>query len=432
MFMRTCAIALLITSSALAADKPGPNDWPQWNGQKRDGKSPETGLLRSWPKDGPPKLWTVGNLGSGFGTPSVTVGMIFGVGTRDGKDGVWALAEENGKELWFTPVATPAKTAAQNNGPASTPTYDNGKVYVVTGNGTVAALDAKSGKLLWRKSYLDDFGGKVPVWGYSDSVLVDGDKVICAPNGTKAAIAALKAGSGELIWASDVGPVGGAGGYSSPIKATISGVPMYIVLLGDKAGIVGVHAATGKLLWQYNNKPATGGVAQIPTPIVDGNLVWVSSSYSGGSALLQLTPQGKDKFAVKEVKAYKKPELNNHHGGMVLVNGYVYFGHDQNKGIPACVEMKTGKIAWLEDREPAGMSGSAAVSYADGRLYFRYQNHVLALIEPSPKGLNIVSSFKLPEASAKQSWPHPVIANGKLYIRDQEKLHCFNIKATTN
>jgi outer membrane protein assembly factor BamB len=289
-------------------------------------------------------------------------------------------------------------------------------------------MDAASGKVLWTKSYIDDFGGKVPQWGYSDSVLVDGDKVICAPNGSKAGVAALKADSGDVIWKTEVA-AGGGGGYSSPIKMMVGDIPTYVVLLGSSAGIVGVHAETGKLLWSYNKKPAAGGVAQIPTPVIFGNRVWVSCSYGGGSALLELTPETSNKIDVKEIKAYAKPDLNNHHGGMILVNGHIYFGHDQNKGIPACVDVKTGDITWKEDKEPNGMKGSAAIAYADGRLYYRYQNHVLALVDPSPKGWKVISSFERPEKSGKESWPHPVIANGKLYIRDQDKMHCFNIKA---
>lgn len=211
---------------------------------------------------------------------------------------------------------------------------------------------------------------------------------------------------------------------------------MYVVLLGTSSGIVGVNAETGKLLWQYKKKPAAGGVAQIPTPIVKGDHVWVSCSYTGGAALLQIVPKGKGAFEVKEIKSYAKPELNNHHGGMVLVRDYIYFGHDQNKGYPVCVEFKTGDIKWGPiTKSVAGGSGSAAVLYADGRLYFRYHNGVMVLIEPSADDLKVVSSFKLPPPDVRsysQSWPHPVIANGKLYLRDQHTMHCYDVKAAGN
>lgn len=431
----TLAAGLLAAGAVIAADKPGPSDWPQWRGQHRDGKSPETGLLQSWPNGGPPLAWTANDLGGGFGSPSVACGKIFGMGSRDGKDGVWVLNEADGKELWFTPLDT-TRNLNQNNGPGGTPTYADGKVYAVTNNnGVVARLDAATGKVEWTKSYVKDFGANTPSWGFNDSVLVDGGKVICAPSSSKAAVAALKPESGEVIWATAVGPVGGGAGYSSPIKTTVGGIPMYVQLLGQQAGVVGVHADTGQLLWQYT-KGAFGGVAQIPTPIVSGDRVFVSTAYRGGSALLQLVPQGKDKVTVKVLKSYAGDPMN-HHGGVILLDGYLYFGHGQNNGIPVCYDLKTGEQVWHADRTPQGAGGSAAYSYADGRLYVRYQNRLMTLVGPSPKeGENrIVSSFMLPEPNDKrysQSWAHPVIANGKLYLRDQNKLYCYNIKAGTN
>ncbi len=428
--------SLVAAALTLSAAAPGKFDWPEWRGPNRDGICKETGLLKEWPKSGPRVVWTAKDLGVGFGAPSVVDGMVYGIGNKDGKDGVWALKEADGKQVWFTPFADGVNVAKQTNGPASTPTYADGKLYTVSLGGTLSCLNAKDGKLVWKKSYVSDFGGKVPTWGFGESVLVDGDKVIGAPGGAEAAIVAFNAKTGATIWKSAVGPVGGGNGYSSPVKATIGGKDMYIVLLGDKAGIVGVDVANGKLLWSYNKKPAAGGVAQIPTPIVRGDKVWVSCSYSGGAALLQLTPAG-GKFDVKEVKAYTKPELNNHHGGMVLVGDYIYFGHDQNQGYPVCVHFDTGEIKWGPEKNlrEVGVSGSAAITYADGRLYFRYQSGSLVLIDPSPDALKVVSSFKLPEANVRthpQSWPHPVIANGKLYVRDQNVMYAYDVKASSN
>jgi outer membrane protein assembly factor BamB len=428
----------LITAGMLTASVTLAEDWPGFRGPNRDGICKETGLLQSWPKDGPSLVWTAKNLGLGWGTPSIAEGKVFGIGTRNGKDGIWAVAEKDGKELWFTPFADPpaAKTLGnQTNGPAGTPTYDKGKLYVVSHGGTLGAFDAAKGKQLWSKNYISDFGGSLPRWGFNDSVLIDGNKLICAPGGPKAAVAALDPATGKTLWTTDAGDVGGGNGYSSPIKATFGNVPMYVILTGQKAGLLGVHAETGKVLWQYKNTPAAGGVAQIPIPIIKGDLVWVSCSYNGGSALLQIVPAGKDKFEVKELKAYKKPELNNHHGGMVLVGDYIYFGHDQNQGFPVCVEFKSGEIKYKEGKMPAGGAGSAAVLYADGRLYYRYQNSTMVLLEPSPDEVKLVSSFKLPAPDQKsypQSWPHPVIANGKLYIRDQNVMYAYNLRADKN
>jgi outer membrane protein assembly factor BamB len=421
------AAFFLFASTAIATD------WPEFRGPNRNGICTETGLLQDWPKNGPPKVWSAKNLGLGYGTPSVASGKIFGLGTRGGKDGIWALKEADGSELWFAPFDDPRKTN-QNNGPSGTPTYHDGKVYAVSSNGKLICLEPEKGKLIWQVDYFNDFGGKVPGWGYTESVLVDGEKVICTPGSSDATVVALNKDSGKVIWESPLGAVGGGQGYCSPVKATVAGIDMYVILLGKEGGLVGVDVKTGKLLWRYT-KSALGGTAQIPMPIVKDDLIWLSTSYGGGSALLQLTPDGKDKMTVKELKTYKKPELNNHHGGMVLVGDYIYFGHDQNKGFPVCVEFKTGAIKWGPETNAslvAGGQGSAAVLFADNRLYFRYQNGTMVLIEPSPEGLKTVSSFKLPEPSGKESWAHPVIANGKLYIRDQEKLHCFNVRADKN
>lgn len=428
---------LAVSAAALSAQPPatpGPNDWPQWRGPNRDGKSAETGLLKNWPKDGPPLAWTASGLGDGFGTPTVVAGKIYVMGTKDGKDGVHCLNEADGKEVWFAELGASA-VRDRNNGSGSQPTYSNGKLYAVTINGTVAAIDAKTGKVAWTKSY-EEFGARPQGWGFNESVLVDGDKVVCAPGGSKGAVVALNAKTGATVWATPLKSVGGGAGYSSAVKMTVGDIPTYVCLLGSDAGVVGVRADTGKLLWQYADKGTKGGVAQIPTPVVYENKVWVSCSYNkmGGAALLELTPAGKDKIDVNVVNAYEKPDLNNHHGGMILVGKHVYFGHDQNKSFPACVDITTGKIAYKDEKQPFG-SGSAALTYADGKLYYRFETGFVALVEPDPKEFKVVSSFKLPSPNNdkfKQSWPHPVVANGRLLIRDQDKLYAYSVKGTMN
>jgi len=439
----TLIACALLAGAVVAADKPGPNDWPQWRGQNRDGKSPETGLLKSWPKEGPALKWTAKDLGTGFSSPSIAAGKIFAMGNREGKDGVFALQEADGKELWFTEIDDTRNDirkgknpGPQNIGPASTPTYADGKVYAVSNkNGVVAKLDATTGKIEWQKSYVKDFGAGTPSWGFSDSVLVDGDAVICAPSGSKGAIAALKVSNGDVKWATQVKNIGGGAGYCSPVKTTVGGVPIYIVTLGQQGGTIGVHAGTGNLLWQFT-KNAYGGVAQIPTPIVGEDRVFISTGYGGGSALLKLVPKGNDTVEAEEVWSAKGDPLN-HHGNMILLDGKVYFGHGNNNGTPVCYDFKTGKEVWHEPKPPQGASGSAAYSYADGMLYIRYQNRLMTLVKPSPEGHKIVSQFMLPEPNVSgqygsQSWAHPVIANGKMYLRDQNLLYCYNVKATTN
>jgi outer membrane protein assembly factor BamB len=263
-------------------------------------------------------------------------------------------------------------------------------------------------------------------WGYSESPLIDEDKLICTPGGDGAAIVALNKNTGMEIWRSAVRNSGGAG-YASPIKATVGRVPMYITLLGEAGGVVAVAANTGKLLWQYTG--INNGTANIPTVIARDDLVWCSTGYGdGGSALLKMKAAGKDGVGVSEVKRYRSDQLQNHHGGMILVNDHLYFGHGHNAGHPACVEFKTGMIKWKEERGAAGGGGSAAVVYADGMLYYRYQNAKVVLIEATPEGLKVAGSFTQPEHSRRETWAHPVIANGRLYLRDQDKLLCFDVR----
>ncbi len=415
---------LIVRSEAIAFQS---NDWPEFRGPNRDGICTETGLLKEWPEGGPPKVWTTTNLGLGYCTPIFADGKIYGMGTRDEKDGVWALNELDGSEIWFTPFDDP-RNINQNNGPSGSPTYADGKLYAVSSKGKLVCLDATSGKSVWEKDYVSDYGGSVPMWGFTDSPLVDGDQVIAVPASDRAAVVAFHRETGDELWVSQVsGGVGKGAGYSSVIKAEIAGKSQYVVLLGDKAGVVGMDPANGNVLWKYAGKAAAGGVAQIPIPIIYNDHIWVSCSYDGGSALLKIAEED-DQFQVKPVKTYVKRQLNNHHGGMVQVDDHVYFGHDQNKGRPVCVDLKTGEIKWGPVREPARGLGSAAVLYADERLYFRYQNGVIVLIEPSPDELKVVSSFQLEDPSGREHWPHPVIVNQKMYIRDQENLHCFDVK----
>lgn len=425
------ATVLGLAFSTVRAD-----DWPQWRGPNRDGVSADKDLLQKWPEGGPKKLWTISGVGGGYSTPSVSGGLIYGMGKQGGdpskkKGGggtehVWARKEADGSPVWSTPVAE-AANVGYGEGGRSTPTIANGKVYAVTMGGDLVCLDAKSGDLIWKKNYVKDFGGAIQSWGFSESVLVDGETVIGTPGSSKAALVKLKADSGSVIWQSEVKSPGGAGGYSSPIKATIDGVEMYINLLGKTGGVVGVDAKSGKLLWQYNR--IMNGTANIPTVIVKGNRVFCSTGYGdGGSALLELKKDG-DKFAVEELKYHSAKQLQNHHGGMVLVGDHIYMGRGHNNGLPTCVEFKSGTVTWAEEAGAGKGSGSGCVIYADGMLYFRYQNGVVALVKATSSGFELAGRFEIPQKSDKPSWPHPVVANGKLFIRDQDKLHAFDVKA---
>ncbi|MBA4191166.1 MAG: polyvinylalcohol dehydrogenase [Planctomycetaceae bacterium] len=420
-FVVSVSLALSLSLTLSAAD------WPQWRGPDRTGISKETELLKAWPKDGPPVAWTVKGCGKGFSSIAVAGGTIYGTGLVDGKEVVWAKKEADGTALWSEPFADNGKPGGPSDGPNAAPVVSAGKVYALSSGGELACLDAKGGKVVWSKSFKKDFGGRMMSgWGYSETPLIDGDKLICTPGNDKAAVVALNKDTGKEIWKSEIKGTGGAG-YASPIKTEVSGVPMYITLLGKTGGVVAVHADTGKLLWQYAK--INNGTANIPTVVTRDDLVWCSTGYGdGGSALLKMKADGKAEVSITEITRYKSGELQNHHGGMVLVGEYVYFGNAHNNGHPACVEFKTGEIKYKESKGAAGGGGSAAVMYAEGMLYYRYDNGVFALIEANPEGMKLVSSFKEQERSGKPCWAHPVIANGKLYLRDQDKLVCYTVK----
>jgi outer membrane protein assembly factor BamB len=417
-----CLAALLCTLLVLPTPAASPEaktlDWPQWRGPERDGKSAETGLLAEWPKGGPPLVWKAQNLGSGFSSVVVANGRIFTVGDRGADQHVVALDERRqGKELWTARLGK----AWNDGGSRSTPTVDGEQVYALSTHGDLVCLQAATGKERWRKSFAKDFQGRMMSgWGYSESVLIDGDKLICTPGGDKAALVALDKHNGKVLWKAAVPQAGGAG-YASAVVAEAGGVRQYVQWLGSC--LVGVSARNGKLLWRYAR--THNDTANIPTPLVRGDLVFCSTGYGAGSALLRLAP--KDGGIEAKEEYYLPPQtLQNHHGGLVLVGDHVYGGQGHNEGFPICVELKTGKVAWRKDRGPG--TGSAAVIYADGRLYFRYDNGLMALIEATPEGYHLKSSFRLPEQTGTPSWQHPVIANGKLYLRGQTCLLCYDIK----
>jgi len=393
--------------------------WPQWRGPNRDGVSSETGLLAKWPEDGPKLLWQVDNMGKGMASLAVSGGRIFTLGQVGKAAKLIAVSEADGKPLWQTDVG--------GGNPNCTPTVDGNLVFALGRDGDLICCDAATGALVWKKSLAADIGGKMMSgWGYSESPLVDGDRLICTPGAPDAQIAALDKKTGAVIWKSPApsdwgGEKGKDGaGYSSIVVSQGAGVKQYVQLTGR--GLISVAADDGRVLWTYNR--VANGTANIPTPIVDGDHVFCSSGYGTGAALLKLTKDGNGVKA-DEVYFLKASELENHHGGMIRVGKYIYCGHGHNNGFPMCIEMLTGERKW--ERARGAGTGSAAALYADGHLYFRYEDGEMALIKADPEKYELVSQFKLASVKGK-SWPHPVIVDGKLFIRDQETLLCYDIK----
>ena len=408
-----CGLAAVVAFTALVGTSPAA-DWPQWQGADRTNISKETGLLKSWPKEGPPLLWTARDIGGGYCTPSVTLGKVFGMGFRDNDEVVWALDETTGKEVWSTRIAEKSEGFGYSEGSRGTPTIDGDRLYTLGVNGDLVCLDVAGGSPVWHKNLKKDFGGGRPGWGYCESPLIDGDKIICTPGGKKT-IVALNKKTGDVIWESGIhqGKENDQAHYSSVVVAEIGGLRQYVQFL--KGGVVGVDAADGKFLWRYN-APANG-TANCSTPIVRGGFVFAASSYGTGGGLAEIVLTD-GKWEAKKV--YFDKSMQNHHGGIVLVDGHLF---GEGSGRLRCLDFRTGEVAW-ESPKP----GKGSITFADGMLYYRNESGPMVLVEASTKQYTEKGRFTPPDRSKKNTWPHPVIANGKLYLRDQDVLHCYDVK----
>jgi len=400
-------------------------DWPQFHGPGRDSICRERGLLRQWPEGGPKHLWTLEGLGKGYSSVAIADGRIFTMGDRPGSDGkaaqfIIALDLVRRSELWATRVG-----AAFNDGPRSTPTVVGDLVYALGTEGDLLCLEAATGKVRWRKNLATDLDGKMMSgWKYSESPLIDGDRLICTPGGPDKTVVALDRHSGSLLWACAVPALGEEGsdgaGYSSAVVAEIHGVRQYVQIIGR--GVVGIEASRGKFLWGYNRIACN--VANITLPIVRGNYVFVTTAYNTGSALLEIS-RTRERFSAKEVYFLSARDFQNHHGGIVLVGRHIYGGRGGNAGHPTCIDMATGKICWAE-RSPS--RGSASVIYADGHVIFRYDRGDVVLLEATPEAMRIKGRFKAVKGDGA-AWAHPVIHQGRLYLRHGNRLACYDLRA---
>jgi len=438
-------VLMTLAGSSIAAD------WPQWQGPDRDGKSADTGLLQEWPPGGPPLAWKADNLGGGDSAPSIASGKIYGMGNRGDEEVVWALSEKDGTEVWAAPLGPAfAQRASQGKeGPGCTPTVDAERLYVEGLGGIVACLQIEDGKILWQISMTEKLGGSVPRWSYRESPLVDGDKVICTPGGEDAIMVALNKLTGETIWKSKLpdspagesetpgasggrrggrGGFGGGGGggaaYASVIAIDFEGQRQYVQLTAKT--LVGIAASDGKFLWRYD-KPANRMGINCTTPIYQDGMVFASSAYGAGAGLVKLSKDTDGNIKAEEV--YSTSEMQNHHGGMILLDGCLYGASGGNEGgALVCLDFKTGKVLW-DQRDSVGRRAKGSLALADGRLYYRMEDGTVALIEPNPKEYVERGRFEQPDRRRQPAWAHPVVANGKLYIRDQDVLFCYDVKA---
>jgi outer membrane protein assembly factor BamB len=405
-------VALLAITNMVCT---GSDDWPQWRGPNHDGISTETGLLKDWPEGGPKLAWKVKGLGDGYASVSVFGDRIYTAGDKGAESFVEALNLGDGKAIWSAKLGKSGSVGdPQFEGPRATPSTDGELVLAVGQRGEMVCLKAHNGQEVWRKDYTKDFGGTLPMWGYAESPLIDGDKVVITPGGSRGAMVALDKKTGVLLWQSK--GFTDEAHYSSVIIAELNGVRQYIQL--TPASVVGIGAADGKLLWKA---PRKGSTAVIPTPIYDDGFVYVTSGYGAGCNLFKINSDS-GKFTAEQV--YANRVMVNHHGGVIKAGDYVY-GYSEGKGW-TCQDFKSGEAKWQDKTK----LGKGSLVYADGRFYLRQEdkNGTVALIEASAEGYREHGRFDQPDRSSKKSWPHPVVAGGKLFLRDQDVLLCYDIK----
>jgi outer membrane protein assembly factor BamB len=382
-------------------------DWPQWRGPHRDGTSSETGLLQSWPAGGPRLVWKTQGLGEGYSSFAVVGDRLYTQGQQGNQEFVVAFDTKTGKLIWKTPSGR-AFHESRGHGPRGTPTIEGARLYALAADGTLVCLEAATGQRIWGMNLIERFGGRVPTWGISESPLIDGDRVIVTPGGPGASVVALETLKGDLLWKSQ----SDSAGYSSPIAFDAGGSRKVVVFTAR--GAIALDIKNGEFQWRYDK--VANRVANIATPIVRDNYVFLSSDYGTGCALLKLTAGAK---AVNASEVYFNRDMRNHYTTSVLVGDYLY---GFSSGILTAMKFLTGEVAW-RDRSV----GKGNVIYAEGNLYAFGEDGVMGLVQATPEGYKEKSRFEIHKGSYP-TWTPPVIANGKLYLRDQDNLYCYDIK----
>ena len=386
--------------------------WTQFRGPNRANISHERGLLKSWPAGGPSLLWLRRDLGDGYSTVSVADGMVFTMGNEYGSEMIWALELETGNVLWSQRNG-PIYRNEQGDGPRGTPTFEDGNLYSLGGAGDLSCVNAKTGDPVWQKNILSEFEAINIQWGISESVLIDGERLICTPGGRGATMVALNKHDGGLIWKASV-PGDPRAAYASPIAVEVGGVRQYVNFTSHS--VVGVRAKDGAFLWE--ERSSANSTANCSTAIFYNSHIFSASGFGVGGALLRLDPAGD---GTKATRVYHTREMMNCHGGMVAIDGHLYGSHES---MLTCLELRTGRVAWRNYSV-----GKGSVTCADGHIYLRSEEGSVALIEATPAEYREKGRFEQPQRSGGAAWPHPVVAEGKLFLRDSDLLLCYDVKA---
>lgn len=394
-------LSLVFASIALTAD------WPQWRGPNRNGISAETGLLDSWPAGGPHLVWQAQGLGEGYSSFAVVGERLYTQGQQGDKQFVVSFNVKTGKQVWKSTTGRSFRER-RGNGPRGTPTVDGNRLYALAADGRLVCLDTVTGKQIWGVSLVEDFQGRLPNWGFTESPLVDGDRLIVTPGGGGASVVALSKTTGDLIWKSQSDPAG----YSSPMAFDFGGARRVVVLTAK--GVLGLDMRNGELQWRYDR--VANRVANIATPIIHGGHIFVSTDYGTGCALLRL---GSSAGSMSATEVYFDQDMRNHYSTSVLVDEHLY---GFSSSILTAMKLATGEVAW---RHRSVGKGNCIV--AEGNLYCLGENGVMGLIQATPEGYREKSRFEISRGDYP-TWTPPVISDGRLYLREQDNLYCYDIK----
>lgn len=388
-------------------------EWPSFHGIDRTNKSAETGLIKAWPKDGPKLLWTAPGLGEGYSSVTVASGFLYTSGLYNGQTYVFCF-DLYGKPVWKKPNGktwtTTLSYASSYTGARSTPTYDNGVLYHLGERGRLTSFDAKTGDEIWHRELVPDFAVEAPEYGYSESVLIDGDNLFVRPFGKKGFQVCLNKRNGELIWANTEIP--GTPGYNSMVVDEFGG---YRQIIGSSSNcFYSVDTKTGKMLWKVDI--VNQRELNLTDAIVYNDYVFISSGYGKGSMLIKSKATGK---TIIPETVWQSALMDNHHGGVILHNGYLYGAGSNSRGW-FCLDFLTGKQIWNTD-------GKGSLTYADGMLYLLDERGTMKLVRATPDKYELSSEFKVPKGGEGMYWAHPVVCGGRLYIRHADKLYAYDI-----
>lgn len=401
---RFCTAVFVVAALALVAA----DDWPQWRGPNRDGISNERGLLKSWPEGGPPLAWQARGAGEGYSSFAAAHGLLFTLGARGDAEFVMAFDTQTGKKAWEMEHGRRFSND-RGDGPRGTPTVDGDRVYAYGASGDLAVYEAKTGKKIWTVNVLRQYGGSNINWGLSESPLVLPDRVLVNAGGRGASIVAVKKTDGSLLWKAESDEAG----YSSAILHELGGIRQAIFFTAERA--LGIDVGNGRLLWSYDR--VANRTANIATPIVRGNRVFLSSDYGTGAALLELTAGG---GGIRAREVYFTNEMRNHHASSVLLGDHLY---GFSSSILTAMRFDDGRVAW-RDRSV----GKGSMVFADERLYLFSENGVAGLAEASPDGYREHGRFSIRKGNLP-TWSHPIVANGHLYLRDQDTIYAYRVRA---